>query len=138
MQIWILTIKQCFLQCHFSQRNTKFQLNERKAIYWFSKRKNKSIREKIWCDTTLEDYMYIKCTYTQMAILFQKELTICIKLWFSNPYIFGFQRRKSLIFQNISFVRSKNISLKYQRFTTLGSKDIGIWKSEFVAKSQFL
>ena len=38
----------------------------------------------------------------------------------------------------MTFVRSKNISLKYQRFTTLGSKDIGIRKSEFVAKSQFL
>ena len=37
----------------------------------------------------------------------------------------------------MTFVRSKNISLKYQRFTTLGSKDIGIRKSEFVAKSQF-
>ena len=39
------------------------------------------------------------------------------------------------------FVRSKNISLKYQRVTTLGSEDIGIRrirKSEFVAKSQFL
>jgi len=38
----------------------------------------------------------------------------------------------------MTFVRSNNISLKYQRFTTLGSKDIGIRKSEFVAKSQFL
>ena len=38
----------------------------------------------------------------------------------------------------MTFVRSRNISLKYQRFTTLGSKDIGIRKSEFVAKSQFL
>ena len=35
----------------------------------------------------------------------------------------------------MTFVRSKNISLKYQRFTTLGSKDIGIRKSEFVAES---
>ena len=34
-------------------------------------------------------------------------------------------------------VRSNNISLKYQRFTTLGSKDIGIINSEFVAKTQF-
>ena len=41
-------------------------------------------------------------------------------------------------FQTMTFVRSKNISLKYQRFTTLGSKDIGIRKSEFVAKSQLL
>ena len=38
----------------------------------------------------------------------------------------------------MTFVRSKNISLKYQRFTTLGSKDIGIRKSEFVTKTQFL
>ena len=35
-------------------------------------------------------------------------------------------------------VRSNNISLKYQRFTTLGSKDIGIRKSEFVAKTHVL
>jgi len=67
-----------------------------------------------------------------------KELTLCNKLWFSNPYIFGFLRRKPLKFQTMTFVRSKNIGLKYQRFTTLCSKDIGIRKSEFVAKSQFL
>ena len=35
-------------------------------------------------------------------------------------------------------VRSNNISLKYQRFTTLGFKDLGIINSEFVAKTQFL
>ena len=38
----------------------------------------------------------------------------------------------------MTFVRSKHVSLKYQRFTTFASKDIGIRKSEFVAKSQFL
>ena len=38
----------------------------------------------------------------------------------------------------MTFVRSKNIGLKYQRFTTLGSKERGIRKSEFVAKNQFL
>ena len=38
----------------------------------------------------------------------------------------------------MSSVRSNNISLKYQRFTTLGFKDIGIRKSEFVAKNQLL
>ena len=37
-----------------------------------------------------------------------------------------------------SAVDSNNPSLKYQRFMTLGSKDIGIRKSEFVAKTQFL
>ena len=31
-----------------------------------------------------------------------------------------------------------NLSLKCQRFTTLGCKDIGIRKSEFVAKTHFL
>ena len=31
-----------------------------------------------------------------------------------------------LKFQTMTFVRSKNISLRYQRFTTLGSKDIGL------------
>ena len=35
-------------------------------------------------------------------------------------------------------VRSNTISLKYQIFTTLGSKDIEIINSDFVAKTQFL
>ena len=34
--------------------------------------------------------------------------------------------------------RSNNLSLKYQRFTPSGSKDIGIIKFETVAKTQFL
>ena len=32
-------------------------------------------------------------------------------------------------------VRSNNVSLKYERFATLGSKDKGIINSEFVAKN---
>ena len=35
-------------------------------------------------------------------------------------------------------VRLKNLNLKYQRFTPSGCKDIGIRKSEFVTKTQFL
>ena len=35
-------------------------------------------------------------------------------------------------------VRYKNLSLKYQRFTPSGGKNIGIRKSEFVTKTQFL
>ena len=35
-------------------------------------------------------------------------------------------------------VRSNNVSLKYQRFTSSGYKVIGFTKIEFVAKSQFL
>ena len=67
-----------------------------------------------------------------------KELSLCHKLWFSNPNIFGTQCRKPLIFQTYIFWSNKSHSFKFQRFTTLESKDIGIRKSEFVAKSQFL
>ena len=35
-------------------------------------------------------------------------------------------------------IRSNNVSLKYQRFTSSGGKDIGFTKTEFVAKTQFL
>ena len=35
-------------------------------------------------------------------------------------------------------VGSNNVSLKYQRPTPFGCKDIGIRKFEFVAKTQFL
>ena len=42
------------------------------------------------------------------------------------------------MFQTKNSVRSNNIGLKYQRFTTLGSKDIGIITSEFVAETQLL
>ena len=38
----------------------------------------------------------------------------------------------------MNFVRSNNLSLKYQRFTPSGSKDKGIIKIEFVSKIQFL
>ena len=35
-------------------------------------------------------------------------------------------------------IRSNNVSLKYQRFTSKGYRDIGVTKTEFVAKTQFL
>ena len=38
----------------------------------------------------------------------------------------------------MNYFRSNNNSLKYQRLTPSGCKDIAIWKSEFVAKTQFL
>ena len=40
--------------------------------------------------------------------------------------------------QTMNSVRSNNLSLKYQRFTPSGCKDIGIIKFEFVAKTQVL
>ena len=42
------------------------------------------------------------------------------------------------MFQTMNSVRSNNVSLKYQRPTPSGCKDIGIIKFEFVAKTQFL
>ncbi len=45
---------------------------------------------------------------------------------------------KPLTFQTMTSVKSYNISLKYQRFTTLGSKDIGMRKTEFVARIQWI
>ena len=38
----------------------------------------------------------------------------------------------------MNFVRSSNLSLKYQRFTSPGSKDIGIQRYDVVTKTQFL
>ena len=38
----------------------------------------------------------------------------------------------------MNVVRSNNISLKYERFTSSVCKDIGIRKFEFVAKTHFL
>ena len=38
----------------------------------------------------------------------------------------------------MNYVRWKNLSLKYRRFTQSGGKNKGIRKSEFVAKTQFL
>jgi len=43
-----------------------------------------------------------------------------------------------LIFQTWIILSNRIHSLKYLRSTTLGCKDIGIRKSEFVAKTQFL
>ena len=38
-----------------------------------------------------------------------------------------------LIFQTINSGRSNSLSLKYQRFTPLGYKDLGVRKFKFVA-----
>ena len=67
-----------------------------------------------------------------------KELSFCHKLWFSNFNIVATQCGRPLIFQTMNSVRSNNVSLKYQRFTSSGCKDIGFTKTEFVAKTQFL
>ena len=38
----------------------------------------------------------------------------------------------------MNYVKLKILSLKYLRYTPIGCKDIGIRKSEFVTKTQFL
>ena len=65
-------------------------------------------------------------------------MRLCHKLWFSNPNIFTTQCRKPEIFQTMNFVRSNNQSLKFQKFTSTGCKDIRIITFEFVAKTQFV
>ena len=47
------------------------------------------------------------------------------------------QCRGTLIFQTINYVRSDTLSLKYQRCTPSGCKDVEIRTFEFVAKTQF-
>ena len=66
------------------------------------------------------------------------ELILCHKLWFSYPYIFETKCCKPLILQTYIIWSNRTHSLKYQRSTTLESKDIEFRKSEFVAKTQLL
>ena len=49
-------------------------------------------------------------------------------------YIFTTRCRRTLIFQTKNDVKYNSLSLKYQKFTTSGWKDMGI---KFVAKTQF-
>ena len=74
----------------------------------------------------------------QRKILKLKELSFCHKLRFSNSYNLATRFPRPLIFQTITSGRSNSLSLKYQRFTALGCKDIGVRKCKFVAKTQFL
>ena len=67
-----------------------------------------------------------------------KELSLCYKLKLSNPYILVISWCKPLIFQTQIILSKKIYSLKFLRSMTLGCKYIGIIKSEFVAKTQFL
>jgi len=67
-----------------------------------------------------------------------KELSLCHKLKFSNPYIYGTWCCRLLIFQTKIILCNRIHSLKYLRSTTLGCRDIRIRKSEFVSKTQFL
>ena len=67
-----------------------------------------------------------------------KELSLCHKLKFSNPYIYGTWCCRLLILQTKIIWSNRIHSLKYLWSTTLESKDIGFRKADFVAKTQFL
>ena len=70
-----------------------------------------------------------KCMDTQPI---SKELSLCHKLFYKSLYFCN------TIFQNMNSFISNNLSLKYQKFTTIGFKDIGIWNFEFVKKTKLL
>ena len=71
---------------------------------------------------------------SRKLIILWKELSFCHKLWFSNSYNLTTRFPRPLIFQTINSVRTNSLSLKYQRFTTVGCLDVGVRKYEFVAK----
>ena len=81
---------------------------------------------------------YSRWNIVLFRVMYPKELSLCRKLSIYNPFIFGTQCITSLIFQTYFNLSTRIHSLKYQRSTTLESKDIGFRKAEFVAKTQFL
>ena len=67
-----------------------------------------------------------------------KELSLCHKLLFYNSYIVAIWWWKPLIFHTCVILWNRIYSLKYLRSMTLGSKEMGFRKAEFVAKTPFL
>ena len=67
-----------------------------------------------------------------------KKMSFCHKLKSSNHYILSIRWWIPLIFQIYVIWSNRIHRLKYLRSTTLGCKDIDIWNSEFVAKTQLL
>ena len=68
----------------------------------------------------------------------KKEMSSCKKLWFSKLNIFEIRCSRTLICQTMNFVRWNSLSLKNQRFTPSGCKDIGILLLYFCSKNSVL
>ena len=68
-------------------------------------------------------YIVYSLRYHALRLYSAMELSLCHKLWFSNPYILATQCRRPKLFQTMNTSRSNNLNLKYKRF---------------VAKTQFL
>ena len=91
-----------------------------------------------WCPKQLISriFIFFKCLIVfLMNWIFATNSDFLISI---SNYLNATQSRRPLIFQTMNAVRSYNISLKYQRSTSSGCKDIGITKIEFVTKTQFL
>ena len=69
--------------------------------------------------------------FQSYIILHHLTSSYILSLWFSNSCIFGVQCCRPYTFQTLTAVRSNNISLKYQIFMTLSSKNIGIRKFHY-------
>ena len=65
-----------------------------------------------------------------------KELCLCHKLNFWNLSVLATQNRRHEVFKIM--INSDNLSFKYEKFTPLDCKQIGIRKFEVVAKTKFL
>ena len=76
---------------------------------------------------------------TEYEILWTKELRFCYK---RSDFIIIISFQPDVVdprfFPTLNYVGSHNLSLKYQRVTASGCKDIKIRKPGFVAKTQFL
>ena len=100
--------------------------------------KTREKREGNICTTLLVRLCDLVAQVFILSITIAKELSLCHKLWFSNPYISVTQCCRHYIFQTMNPVRLDIQSLKNQTFTLSGCTYKEIGKLKFVAKTQFL
>ena len=86
-------------------------------------------KKTFWTIHQLSCFVGHPVSYKTLKSIFPKELSFCHKLYFSNLYIFATQCRRPFILQTKNSVRSNNLSLKYQGFTSSDCKDIGIFQN---------
>ena len=79
---------------------------------------------------------WVGCTYLKKILLTWKPTQICLETK-GIEFLPQTLNPISLDSNVVDLLDQIIWSLKYQRFTTLGFKDIGIINSEFVAKAQF-
>ena len=67
--------------------------------------------------------LIFKCQENEILHSTLKELSLCHKLWFSNPYIYATQCWRPYLFQTMISVISNSLSLNYQGFTQSSCKN---------------